>query len=46
MRYERYKATGIKWLPQVPEEWEMKKVRQCFKLRSEKVSEKDYAPLS
>jgi type I restriction enzyme S subunit len=46
MRYAKYKKTGIEWLPQVPAEWEVKKVRQCFNLRSQKVSEEDYAPLS
>ena len=40
------KPTGIAWLPEVPEGWEIKKVRQLFKLRSTKVSDKDYPPLS
>ena len=38
-RYPKYKPTGIAWLPEVPEGWEAKKVRQHFRLRSEKVSE-------
>lgn len=28
MRYEKYKQTGIPWLPEAPETWEVKKVRQ------------------
>ena len=40
------KPSGIPWLPEVPEGWEVRKVRQHFRLRSEKVSEKDFPPLS
>ena len=42
----RLVPSGIPWLPEVPEGWEVKKVRQHFRLRAEKVSEKDYPPLS
>lgn len=42
----RLVPSGIPWLPEVPERWEVKKVRQHFRLRVEKVSEKDYPPLS
>ena len=28
MRYERYKETGIPWLPEVPDGWEVVKVKQ------------------
>ena len=42
----KMKPSGIPWLPEVPEGWEVKKVRQHFRLRSEKVSEQDYPPLS
>ena len=42
----KMKSSGIPWLPEVPEGWEVKKVRQHFRLRAEKVSEKDYPPLS
>ncbi len=45
-RYPKYKPTGIAWLPEVPEGWEVKKVRQHFRLRAEKVSEKNFPPLS
>ncbi len=45
-RYPKYKPTNIPWLPEVPEGWEVRKVRQHFRLRSEKVSEQDYPPLS
>lgn len=45
-RYARYKPTGIPWLPEVPDGWSVAKVRQHFRPRSEKVSEKDFPPLS
>ena len=44
--YPKYKPTGIAWLPEVPEGWECAKVSQHFKLRSVKVSERDYPALS
>ena len=46
MRYAKYKPTGIAWLPEVPEGWGCAKVSQHFRLRSEKVSERDYPALS
>ena len=30
MRYSHYKPTGIAWLPEIPEGWEMVKVGYCF----------------
>jgi len=42
----RLVPSGIPWLPEVPEGWATGKVRQYFKLRATKVSEKDYPPLS
>ena len=42
MRYAKYTPTNIACLPELPEGWEVKKVRQHFRLRSEKVSEQDY----
>lgn len=40
------KQTNIPWLPEIPEHWEMSKVSSHFKLRNEKVSDKDYPALS
>ncbi len=45
-RYERYKPTGIAWLPEIPEHWDCSKIKSHFRLRSTKVSDKDYLPLS
>jgi len=44
--YPEYKPTGLPWLPQIPKEWETIKVRELFTERNQKVSDKDYAPLS
>jgi len=40
------KDSGIPWLGNVPEHWNVSKINQYFSERREKVSDKDYAPLS
>ena len=35
-RYEKYKPTGIQWLPEIPEHWNSIKIKYCFNQRSEK----------
>lgn len=40
------KDSGIPWIGMIPEHWEVKKIRTCFQERREKVSDKDYPPLS
>lgn len=42
----KMKSTNIPWLPEMPEHWEMSKVSSHFRLRNEKVSDKDYPALS
>lgn len=42
----RLVLSGIPWLSQIPEGWETAKVRQYFRLRATKVSDKDYPALS
>ena len=37
-RYPKYKPTGIAWLPEVPEGWEVKRVKGLFSLRRESYS--------
>ena len=44
--YPAYKPTGLPWLPQIPEHWETVKIREIFVERNQKVSDKDYQPLS
>lgn len=45
-RYSEYKDSGVKWLGEVPSHWEVKRLGSFFFERKEKVSDKDYAPLS
>lgn len=45
-RYEKYKASGVDWIGEIPRHWECKRLGTWFTERREKVSDKDYAPLS
>ena len=45
-RYSSYSPSGTAWLGDLPSEWECKKIGSLFSQRKEKVSDKDYAPLS
>jgi len=45
-RYERYKDSGVEWLGEVPEHWKVKRLAHFFFERREKVSDKDFEPLS
>lgn len=40
------KSSGLRWIPYIPIHWEIKRIRNFFKYRNEKVSEVDFAPLS
>ena len=44
--YPAYKDSGVDWLGKVPEHWELTRLGTKFSERREKVSDKDYAPLS
>ena len=44
-KYE-YTPTEAKWINKIPSHWECKKIGSLFIQRNEKVSDKDYAPLS
>jgi len=45
-KYLKYKSSGIEWLGEIPEHWEVKRLGQYFQERNEKVSDKEYPPLS
>ena len=45
-RYEAYKPTGTNWIPSVPITWDVKKIVHLFSQRKEKVSDRDFPPLS
>lgn len=40
------KDSGIEWIGQIPNEWKVTKIGQIYDERNEKVSDKDYPPLS
>lgn len=45
-RYKKYKESGVDWIGEIPEHWECKRLGTWFTERREKVSDKDYSPLS
>ena len=45
-RYQKYKASGVEWLGDVPEHWATQRLGFYFRERREKVSDKDFEPLS
>lgn len=45
-RYEAYKHSGVEWIGDIPEHWECKRLGSWFTERREKVSDKDFEPLS
>jgi type I restriction enzyme S subunit len=45
-RYDKYKSSGVEWLGNIPEHWELTKLGTRFSERKTKVSDKDYEPLS
>jgi len=45
-KYDKYKDSGIEWIGEIPEEWTLTKIGQIYNERNEKVSDKDFPPLS
>ena len=41
-----FKKTGLDWMPEVPQHWEVKRLGGLFEERNETVSENDFMPLS
>ena len=40
------KDSGTTWLGMIPKDWELSKISSIYELRMQKVSDKDYPPLS
>lgn len=40
------KDSGTAWLGMIPKDWELSKISSMYELRTQKVSDKDYPPLS
>ena len=45
-RYDSYKDSGVEWLGEVPEHWDLTRLGTRFKERKTEVSDKDFPPLS
>jgi type I restriction enzyme S subunit len=45
-RYPAYKDSGVKWLGEIPEHWDLTRLGTRFEERRTKVSDKDFSPLS
>lgn len=45
-KYSAYKDSGVEWLGEIPEHWEVTRLGSRFEERKTKVSDKDFAPLS
>lgn len=43
---EEMKDSGVDWIGKIPKEWTISRISKEFILRNEKVSDKDFAPLS
>ena len=42
----RMKDSGIAWIGKIPEVWDVRRIGICYAERNEKVSDRDYPPLS
>lgn len=42
----KMKDSGIKWIGDIPKDWELSKIGQVYRLRNTKVSDTEYPPLS
>ena len=45
-RYEAYKDSGIEWIGEIPKGWGLRRISALYDSRNEKVSDKDFPPLS
>ncbi len=45
-KYPKYKDSGVEWIGEIPEHWELTRLGTKFFERKEKVSDKIFAPLS
>ncbi|MDR3581308.1 MAG: restriction endonuclease subunit S [Oryzomonas sp.] len=45
-KYESYRDSGFDWLGDIPSDWKLQRLATVFEERKEKVSDKDFPPLS
>lgn len=43
---DELKDSGVEWIGKIPRDWEVSRIDKEFKVRNEKVSDKEYPPLS
>lgn len=43
---QRMKESGVEWIGEIPEEWELNKIGYIYEERNEKTTEKNHMPLS
>ncbi|MEC4748568.1 restriction endonuclease subunit S [Methylomicrobium sp. Wu6] len=46
LKYEAYKNSGVEWLGKIPAHWDITRLGTRFEERRQKVSDKDFHPLS
>lgn len=46
IKYKKYREIDLPWLKSIPTNWKVSKVNSIFEQRREKVSDKEYKPLS
>ena len=42
----KMKDSGVEWIGEIPVDWKLSKIGSVYDERNEKVSDKDFAPLS
>ena len=45
-KYPEYKDSELEWIGKIPIQWEIKRIADVYGYRNEKVSDKDFMPLS
>ncbi|MFQ5638282.1 MAG: hypothetical protein ACE5IR_09860 [bacterium] len=41
-RYDAYKPSGVGWIGEIPEQWEVKKLKYVASLREEMIEDADF----
>ena len=45
-QYDAYKDSGVEWIGEIPEGWDLRRISSLYDARNEKVSDQDYPALS
>lgn len=45
-QYDAYKDSGVEWIGEIPEGWDLRRISSLYDVRNEKVSDQDYPALS